>query len=339
MKLTFLIGNGFDIAIASKLGISKTRYTDMYDWNKGHEFDEIEQRENKLVKSIYATDLWSSFEDGLISYFNNIRDKVEVIDFFKDKDQFCEYICDYLKQFYESKASEESSVDSCKGEFSESVLGFIDRMDSADKEKIINFIMSKCNCNETIHIDFINFNGTNTLERLRDNLKSEEELLFKCGAKTFKVVLDNLHYTHSKLDGKTENYHKYAFGTTAVGHINPKISIPTSFCNLLNKTNYSFDEWIKDTDLFITHGLSFGESDEYYWDKIAEKIDSGSMLVDFPFVTKAEKRSKNAMNEIENQRISRIVGYNNIPKQAGRIIISCLSSFKPQQDSSGIFSF
>ncbi len=340
MKLTFLIGNGFDIAIASKLGIYKTSYKDMYAWNEKYEFNEIEQRENKLVKSIYATNLWSDFEDGLISYFNDIGNKAEVIDFFKDKDQFCEYVCDYLKKFYESQASKESFVDNCKDEFSESVLGFIDRMDSADKEKIINFIMSKCNCNETIHIDFINFNGTNTLELLLNDLRLRlGELSFKCGAKTFKVVLDNLHYTHSKLDEKTENYHKYAFGTTAIGHINPKISIPTSLCNLLNKTNYSFDEWIKDTDLFITHGLSFGKSDEYYWDKIADKISSGSMLVDFPFVTESEKMSVNIMNKIKNKRISEIVGYNNIPKQAGRIIISCLSSFKPQQDSSSIFSF
>ena len=29
MKLTFLIGNGFDIAIANKLGIYKTSYEDM----------------------------------------------------------------------------------------------------------------------------------------------------------------------------------------------------------------------------------------------------------------------------------------------------------------------
>lgn len=30
MKFTFLIGNGFDIAIANKLGISKTGYKDLY---------------------------------------------------------------------------------------------------------------------------------------------------------------------------------------------------------------------------------------------------------------------------------------------------------------------
>lgn len=103
MKLTFLIGNGFDIAIASKLGIYKTSYKDMYAWNEKYEFNEIEQRENKLVKSIYATNLWSDFEDGLISYFNDIGNKAEVIDFFKDKDQFCEYVCDYLKNFMKAK--------------------------------------------------------------------------------------------------------------------------------------------------------------------------------------------------------------------------------------------
>ena len=108
MKITFLIGNGFDIALASKLGIEKTGYKELYDWNKRHEFDKYEQRENKLVESIYkeTNNLWSDFEDGLISYFNNVRVKKEVtdffqevMDFFKDKDQFCGYIYRYLN-FY-----------------------------------------------------------------------------------------------------------------------------------------------------------------------------------------------------------------------------------------------
>ncbi len=337
MKLTFLIGNGFDIAIANKLGIYKTSYEDMYAWNEKYGFNKIEQRENKLVKSIYATNLWSSFEDGLVWYFNSIESPQELKNFIKDKDQFCGYLYDYLEKFYERQAIKRSFVDSCKGEFSESVLGFIDRMDSADKKKIINFIMSKCNYNETIHIDFINFNGTNTLELLRDNLKSGKKLFFKCGAKTFKVVLDNLYYPHSKLGWKAP--YKFAFGTTEISQINPKIQIPKEFCNLLDKTNHNFDEWIKDTDLFITHGLSFGKSDEYYWCKVAKKISSGSMLVDFPFVTKREKMLVNAMNEIKNQRISRIINHKYVPKVNGKIIVSNLSSFKPQQDSSGIFSF
>ena len=211
-------------------------------------------------------------------------------------------------------------------------------MDSFDRKKIVDFIMYKDDCSETIHINFVNFNGTNTLELLLNELNLKN-LSIKCGNKTFKVVLENLHYTHSKLGGKTESYHEYAFGTTARGYINPQLPIPTSFCNLLNKTNYSFDEWIRDTDLFITHGLSFGNSDEYYWGKVIEKIYSGSMLVDFPFVNKESKISIDAMNEIKNQRISKIAKYDNKPEVTDKIIISNLSSFKPQQDSSSIFSF
>lgn len=342
MKITFLIGNGFDIALASKLGIEKTGYKELYDWNKRWEFNKNEQRENKLVESIYkeTNNLWSDFEDGLISYFNNVRDKQEVVNFFKDKDQFCGYIYDYLKLFYERRATENKFIDNCIDEFSESIVGFINRMDDFDRKKIIDFIMSKDDCSETIHINFVNFNGTNTLELLLNEI-SLKNLSIKCGTKTFKVVLDNLHYTHSKLGGKTENYHEYAFGTTARNHINPhNLTIPTSVTNILNKTNYSFDEWIRDTDLFITHGLSFGKSDEYYWDKVIEKIHSGAMLIDFPFVRKESKMSVNIMNEVKSQRISRIAKYDdNNPKVTNKIIISNLSSFKPQQDSSSLFSF
>ena len=53
MKITFLIGNGFDIALASKLDIEKTGYKELYDWNKRWGFNKIEQHGNKLVESIY----------------------------------------------------------------------------------------------------------------------------------------------------------------------------------------------------------------------------------------------------------------------------------------------
>ena len=64
------------------------------------------------------------------------------------------------------------------------------------------------------------------------------------------------------------------------------------------------------------------------------------MLIDFPFVTKESKMSVNIMNEVKSQRISRIAKYDdNNPKVTNKIIISNLSSFKPQQDSSSLFSF
>lgn len=340
MKFTFLIGNGFDIAIANKLDINKTSYEGIYFWNKKYEYDEVEQRGNKLVESIYdeTKNLWSDFEDGLIKYFAKIETRQEVIEFFKNKDQFCGYIYEYLKNFYEVKAKENKFVDECIDEFSESILGFINRMNSDDRQKVIDFIMSNDDCSETIHINFVNFNGTNTLELLLNRLKSQK-LFLKCGDKIFKVVLGSLNYTHSKLGGKTENYHEYAFGTTKSEDINPRISIPSSFINLLDKTNYSFDEWIQETDLFITHGLSFGDSDEYYWGKVIEKIYSGSMLIDFPFVKKVLKNDLDSMNEFNEERISKIAKYDNKPEIKERIIISNLSRFKPHQDSSSIFSF
>ena len=340
MKFTFLIGNGFDIAISNKLGISKTGYKDLYYWNKNYEFNEVEQHGNKLVESIHdeTNNLWSDFEDGLIKYFKNIKTQHEVIEFFTNKDQFCGYIYEYLKNFYEVRTKKNKFVDKCIDEFSESIVGFINRMDLAGREKIIDFIMSNDDGSNTIHINFINFNGTNTLELLLNRLKLKK-LSLKCGDKIFKVVLDNLNYTHSKLGGKTENYHEYAFGTTKLEDINSHLQIPSSFFNLLNKTNYSFDEWIQETDLFITHGLSFGNSDEYYWGKVIEKIYSGSMLVDFPFVTKESKKDVDIMNAIKDQRISMIAKYDKKSEIIDRILISNLSSFKPQQDSSSIFSF
>ena len=280
MKITFLIGNGFDMALSSKYQIEKTDYKSIYNWNKHWEFDKYEQGDNMLVNSIYnnQSDLWSDFEDGLVSYFSNIEDVKGLINFFKDKDQICGYIYEYLKNFFERKLLQNKFCDFCIDEFASSVLDFTDRMNFSDKNKIINFLLDNKGSNDPIYIDFINFNGTNTLELLLSKLSSMD-LSLKIGTEFIKADLGKVKYLHSRLGGKTENYNEYAFGTTAINDISPRLQIPTSLFNLLVKTNYNFGDWIKDTDLFITHGLSFGNSDEYYWGKIVSFFRCGNKKI------------------------------------------------------------
>lgn len=340
MKITFLIGNGFDIALANKFEISKTGYQQIYSWNEYWNFPENEQRNNNIVKSINKNNfkIWSDFENGLISYFNNIKNEKEIIKFFNDKDQLCRYIHDFLKFFYEERMIKNNFVDSCINEFSTSVLSFTDRMSNPEKDKVMKFIKEKCHNNKPVHIDFINFNGTQTLELLLNRLKTKHASI-KFEENAYKIVFGNIKYVHSKLSGKTENYHEYAFGTTATANINPKVNIPTSICNLLNKTNYSFDEWIEGTDLFITHGLSFGDSDQYYWRTIIDHLNSGSILIDFPFVTKEEKKSGAKLIELKKRRMSNIKKNDKRVGLDDKIIITCSPNFKPRQNSSSIFSF
>lgn len=340
MKITFLIGNGFDIAIASKLNIRKTGYKDIYNRNEFYGFNKIELGNNKLVKSIFDDKdyLRSDFEDVLVSYFNNLNDESEVLDFYRDKDNFCGYIYEYLKNFYEENVKKKNFINICIDEFSNSILRFIDRMDANDKIKVKDYLFSKDDGSETIFVNFINFNGTNTLKLLVDELKSKN-LNMMVGNKTFKLVLEDVNYVHSKLDGKTQNYHEYAFGTTSENNIKNQLSLPKSICNLLNKTNYNFKEWVKDTDLFITHGLSFGNSDEYYWGEVIKKIYKDSMLIDFPFVKKESKMSEENIDRIKKQIFKKIAKYDDNSKVDQNIIISICSEFKNQQDSAGIFSF
>lgn len=349
MKVTFLIGNGFDIALSQKYNIYKTRYKDMYNFTQKY-FKNFELTDNRLAQSIYEDNsdvYWSDFESGLIKYFKKeVTSEKTIIDYFKDKDQLCNYINDYLMDFYQDNINKQNFINDCLDEFYESVLNFLSRMSNSNRDKLIPFIENKTKLNPIIQIDFINFNGTNTLEKLVNELK--KNLYLKVGDKKIKSYLGTINYVHSKIEGKTENYYNYAFGTTEINFfedirfnnaINKCEILPTSILNALDKTNYEFIEWINNTDLFITHGLSFGNSDEYYWGKVIEKIYSGSMLVDFPFVNKESKISVDAMNEIKNQRISKIAKYDNKPEVTDKIIISNLSSFKPQQDSSSIFSF
>lgn len=187
---------------------------------------------------------------------------------------------------------------------------------------------------DKVEIDFINFNGTNTLERLVDKLRKSSPK-FEIQDRTVDVKIGEVKYVHSKLEGKTQNYHEYAFGTTRE---NVLAGCPTSILNALNKTNYEFINWISDSDIFITHGLSFGVSDEFYWKRICEKICENGIIIDFPYITAYEKKHPEKQEEKKKQRLRALVGDED-EELAKRVLINTLSSFKTDIGSSSIFSF
>jgi|GEM_PF-1936402 len=370
MKITFIIGNGFDIAIAEKNNIRKTKYTDFYKFNDEYDFNKIEEVKNKIVESIYGSDfkkylcdgLWSDFEVGLVNYFNNnIKTNNDIIDFFSDFDQISGYLSDFLKLF-----DCNAKIDLCVDEFKYSILNFLDRIENDDyRNKIKNYIKEKCSDNKNIIIDFVCFNGTSTLKRLCDEIINTDKLQIKIDRDVYDVVMGDIKYVHSKLNEKTTNYHNFAFGTTenissfatARGYDAPYINdsknifkkiknlykteneqyfnkIPDSIKNILVKTNYDFGQWIANTDLFITHGISFGKTDSYYWNNLRERLYD-SKLIDFSFVSPKIKRNPAEFIKEQKQKILKN-NYNNLKEN---IIVSVNSNFKKDISSAGIFSF
>lgn len=347
MKITFLIGNGFDISLAERYDIKSTSYSSFYDWNQFFEFNEVEQKLNNIVNNIYSKNkikIWSDFECGLIESFNKVNNYEDVVSFFKDKDQICNYLTDFLERFQE-RMDKTNYLDEIWDEFTYSILKFMDRLDNQDKNIVKEKIDSCIKEGEHIVFDFINFNGTNTLENLINKLKNNDKNL-KFDNYNNPIKIGSINYIHSKLKGKTANYHVYGLGTTESHEIFNKyffdklcpsdsFSIPDSINNILNKTNYDFKDWIKETDVVVTHGLSFGATDSYYWNIIKEKLKEGGLFIDFPYVRSKVKNNNSDILTLKKERKSRICSDMN----SDNIIISINKKFKSDLDTSDIFSF
>lgn len=351
MIITFLIGNGFDISLAEKYKsffVNTTTYRAMYDWNSKYEYSTIEQKNNRLTSSLYnrhSNNLWSDFESGLVSSFLNLKNpETDIVNFFRDKDQLCNYINDYLRLFFQERINETNYTNECLSEFQTSVLLFQERMQEEDKRILFDFV-DGLDLNE-IYIDFINFNGTNTLEHLINELK-KSPVEIAIGNEKYNAKIRNVYYVHSKLEGKTGHYHEYAFGTTQrkifegarlLNAMNSNNNLPSSIINALDKTNYDFKTWISNTSIFVTHGLSFGETDEFYWVEIAKRLHSNSILIDFPFANSEEKGSTQLLNDKKDSRRNQLLRGEK-DEWENKVIICINAAFKNTEDSSSIFSF
>ena len=167
MKLTFLIGNGFDLSCGLK-----SSYADVYE-----EYIKVESRTEVIKK--FKQDLianktkekwgnWSDFEMGMAAYAKNFKSEKELIECVSDFKMFLEkhlskeeirFVTSYNKIIKEHKGTlqrhiQESVYDYYKG---------LTRKLEKDIESIKNGDVTICS--------FVNFNYTSVLSRvLSDNI-------------------------------------------------------------------------------------------------------------------------------------------------------------------------
>lgn len=363
MKITFLIGNGFDLA----LGLNSS-YSSVFSSPGVHGSIEDYSKINSCAKNFMdgfagkeywqkpqECTMWSDFETALVDYARksdvstddflelkrnlsiNFITGVSLVEdnFLLDMHELTEFgkeICRKLHMNVPNKKSVKERYAKRLDVFKTSLLEFYKRLSVSDTNVVWNRIKG---CNEIV-IDFITYNYTHSLRQLFNDLKEKEELSYNIDENIIiPVKLGQLYYVHGNKDEMIEQYNKAFFGTTNEDDLR---SIHDDKVRLeMDKTNRSFNDWISDSEILITYGLSLGRCDEYYWKQIGERVDNNALWIDFPYLTLDQKKSNAMLDErrkIEMEKCEKFV-----KKHKENVIVSTAPVHNMTMPSANIFEF
>ena len=280
MKITFLIGNGFDI----NLGL-KTQYTDFYDTyiesNKDLGVAENIKKFCGLIENNYKT--WSDFEMAFAS--NAFGTKQDVRDILYDfSTKFSEYLVKQTQLCnYDDKGIPEK--------FKDFLVNGYKHLEDNDRQ----IIDDKYNVKEDFSINFINFNYTDTLDMLIKTYKRS-----KSGSDIIKEFSISPKYYHRlgkviNIHGTLKNYIIIAIDSIEQLSDNNLKNDPNiaKYCvkskiNADNgniKVENDFIDMINSSSIIYAYGIAFGESDKSRWGVVKKWLEasSGHKLIIYKF--------------------------------------------------------
>lgn len=285
MRVTYLIGNGFDI----KLGL-KTSYIDFYKYlsNVGQNV-----LKNNIYKAILTDELqvnqspgkvdWSDFEVAIGEYTNKIKNEIELEMFIKDYEEFIEDFTNFIESqvnFSELDSFYKSSI----GTFNKAVLK-PDNMEENDRTEIVKDY-KKASTEKKIR-DFIVFNYTETFDKIYEHWK-------------YKFSQSNLTAnTPIHIHGLCQS--EVLLGVNDISQISADIAESETIKMMMIKTvanesstTLRFNkakDIMRDSDMFIIFGMAIGDSDKFWWETIVEHLENNKIKKVLIYAYEKDKKS------------------------------------------------
>lgn len=280
MKITFLIGNGFDL----NLGL-KTSYSDFL---KQYRIDKESDSETiKWFKKDVLTDsdLWSSAEKAFgkcTSHFKNENKNAEM--FCECHEDFCINLAEYLQE-QEQRVSQNSIESVIETSFKNAITNYYGGFKEVPQNEIKSFIQS---ISGGYTYNFISFNYTETLDKCVVALKNKGGILGRrniSGGAYQNVVGKLLHvhgYTYRDMilgvndESQIEDMSIFdGYGEEYVGQL---IKIKSNQMN-----DEGIDEKVhtllKESNIIYVYGMSIGETDALWWKRICELLKQKKNLL------------------------------------------------------------
>ena len=291
MRITWIIGNGFD----ANLGL-KTGYGDFRDRVYLSETRNKSDLRDKLVKRLDEADfsnletarLWSDLEE-LLGRATSLYGEDEVDDFTETFEEMESLLTDYVHD--QETRLPKTLPDACLAEFKNSIAHFDSRMAPRDKAAF------KLDERSDSHFHrFISLNYTQALACFVADAGDANGLIdqHRIGNSTYNDLVAAPLYLHGAIgdDGFSRDV---VFGVDSAEQLanGAYAAVPLFVENWVkpnrndrlfgNENERDFQGLIGDADVFCVYGCSMGNSDGRIWRAVGQRLmaDAGSKLVLF----------------------------------------------------------
>lgn len=324
MNIVYMLGNGFDINIGMD-----TRYSDFYQY-----YDNIEsnnEKINNLKKSIKnyirkkenGEELsneevnWADLELALGQYCKEFQNVEEFEEVYND-------IVDNLGEYIENEENSYDFTLQDKTKLPRDLLTPHLFLTETDSELVANYLKGK---RESWHVHVCTFNYTRSIERIL-NYKTGQ-LGLGSNINNYASVLQDIQHIHGFSNSRM------ILGVNDESQINNaellknryfKQDIIKSECNKAQKTLHvrKCENMINNAHIICLYGLSIGETDNIWWQKIADAMSrNGSKLLIFYHSTKnTSPRRSHKRQQVEDEVIESFLSKSNLSDEKKQAIRS-----------------
>ncbi|MBF1322688.1 MAG: hypothetical protein HXM72_03185 [Mogibacterium diversum] len=326
MNILFMVGNGLDL----QYGL-KTKYTDFFDSQKTSY-----NKDNIIYQEIYnhfisgsegkVAENWSDleFEIGKLT-----KEKPELVDILSKQEDYISCFEEVCLDFYEYLKVAQLKFDPTNKcvDFSRLIKTIPEHLYKKDKDRWDICIDNNNLIEDTISI--MTFNYTNRLDILYEN--SEKVFSGSLKSDKGKTTVNPIVHAHGELDnipilGINDLSQIYdGFNLDLANYLIKKEAIDASRENH-NERNFKL---INEANLIIIYGMSIGETDKYFWERIARhSIDNGVPIIIYHYYNKGAWRNSHITMQrlydlIEKRfiKLSNTTGYNEVYLRNNMLII------------------
>lgn len=305
MKITVLLGNGFDVS----LGI-KSSYGDFYKWyyDKSSDIKHIQDFRNAIKKDILSDipddeKTWADFELGLGKYTANFSKETV--------DQFIECLDDAQANIRQYLLEQEDTFDiaQCTDQsieaFKKTIWNFYEEANDREKAQIKSMLDNIAG--QDREISFITFNYTDTLERILKAIPDDVLAKWRHSNREYAYRLNrNVLHVH----GTTESFP--VLGVNDESQIANKELLNTpQFKEMLVKAqnvhalgmlwHNQAEEQISNSRVVCILGMSLGATDAKWWRKLVQwlKADGNRHIILYWF----EKNPPNGISTVKQLQV------------------------------------
>lgn len=306
MRITFLIGNGFDLNIGKK-----TSYRDFYKYylNQPSQSVLIENLKKDLNQN-YKN--WSDLELGLGKYTK----KINTIDEF---DLVLDDIKDNLSNFIGDQEIDYDITDQIMLDYYSNLTYPEKVLTRRDKENIEIF---KNRFDSYWYVDIISFNYSLSVERLLKYENVQKKMYEKPNADLNSIRHIHGYFDRRMIVGVNDSSQLFNEGFRNNPNITGSIIKPEFNRNIRDLVDNDCLSIIKSSNIICLFGLSIGDTDKIWWESIGNRllIDINCILIIFFKGDDIPKNRENLIirkeNEIKNMFIEKI----NISKEQSESI-------------------